>query len=474
MKVFKILCVIGLAALFLFSLAKLQKNITRFGNDGIQRDFAVYYTAGESLNRGFPLYKNGISEDPPIWDSAALYTYSRFIYPPLVAVPFGLMAKFMSYATAKFFWIYFSLACLIASLFITIRTLKLKLHLWQYLVIGIYASLFFPLLTFIALGQIDAVTLLVALVAITAAVSEKRRQIASGFLWAFATLIKLHIGLVIFFFMLRKQWGIIAGYLLGGATIIVLTALFLGPNALPNYLIKEFPRFAPNGENGPVEMRLPKSTIEQYYREHGMGHTSGLIKEGRWFKDVKISFSPNASLPRFIIFRMQGITENWQKTSPTLVSLILLVPALLVAYLGLKKIRRKIPQFSTDQEFLYWYAILTVILLVGPLTWAMTMIWIIPLVALAVGRNPWSTDKMQLVPWLMLVIALILAFVPDCMYFGWRNFDDPSWGCKMLDSSKYIIPELLIITSIWLQIGGTLLPDKIRNLRLLLKRKRPA
>jgi len=307
-KFLKVASVVGLCALLLFSLIRLYGNINRFGKDGVQRDFSVYYTVGQSLINNFPLYKNGIIADPPIWDGNASYTHSRFVYPPLVAVPFGLMASVMTYGEAKFFWIYFSLVCLLASIFITIHALKLKLRLWQYLIIGIYTSLFFPLLTFIALGQIDAFTLLLALIAISLVISRKRREIASGFIWAFAILIKLHLGIVVLFFILRKQWKICLGFILGGATIIILTALFFGPSALGNYLTKEFPRIVRySGENGTVEMKLPKSAVEGYYKEYGQGHTDGLIKDGQWFKDVKISFSPNASLPRFIILRMQDI-----------------------------------------------------------------------------------------------------------------------------------------------------------------------
>ncbi|MBI2476179.1 MAG: glycosyltransferase [Candidatus Taylorbacteria bacterium] len=459
-SLFKIIAASGLSALLLFSLIRLYGNINRFGQDGVQRDFSVYYTAGQSLNAGFPIYQNGIVREPPIWDGNAIYTYSRFIYPPLVAVPFELMANMMTYGTAKFFWLYFSLACLLASIFITIRALKLKLRFWQCAAVGIYASLFFPLLTFIALGQIDALTLLLALTAISLASSGSRREMASGFFWAFATLIKLHIGLVVLFFILRKQWKMLAGYLLGGATIVVLTVLFLGPNILGNYLTKELPRFVQNGsENGPAEAKLPESYFAKYYSEYGLGHPDGFAKDGHWFKDVKISFSPNASLSRFIVLRLQDINKNWQ-ISASLISFLLLAFFLPLAFLGLKKIRMKTPQFSPEQEFLYWYAVLMVLLLLGPLTWVMNTIWLIPLAALAVGRHPWSSDKMHPIPWFMLVVALILAFVPDCMYLGWRDFASPSWGCKMLDSSKYTFSELLIIASIWLQLGGLSLFDK--------------
>lgn len=453
MKLLKIISVICLGVLFLFSLAKLYGNINRFGTDSVQVDFSVYYTTGQNLNADFPLYKNGIVANPPIWDGLDEYIHSRYLYPPLAAVPFALMAGIMPYGSAKFFWMYFSLACLIASIFLTVRALKLKLVFWHYLAIGIYGSLFFPLLTSLERGQIDNLTLLLALIATSLVIGINKREIASGFFWAFATLIKLHIGFVVLFFILRKQWKMLVGYVFGGIAIIALTFLFLEPNSLGDYLTKEFPRIAKYGEAGTTEMKLPESYFEKYYGEYAQGKTSGLVKDGQWYKGVHLSFAPNASLSRFIVMRMQDINKNWQ-ISPSLVSILLLALFIPIAFFGLRKIRTKISDFSSEKEFLYWYAILMILMLFGPLTWTMNAVWIIPLSALAVSRNPWSNDKMHIVPWLLLVSALILAFVPDCMYLGWRNFDAPSIGCKMLDSSKYIFSELMIIASIVFQITG--------------------
>ncbi len=453
-KFLKITAFISLCILLLYSLVKLQKNIIRFSTDGIQRDFSVYYTVGQSLNSGFPLYVNGIVANPPIWDGAATYANSRFAYFPLVAVPFSPVAYFMTYRTAKFFWIYFSLICLIASFIICIYILKLKLASWQYLILGIYASLYFPLLTLIGLGQIEAFLLLLMLTAIALVSREKKHEIASGFIWAFATIIKLHIGLVVLFFIIRKKWSMLAGYLLGGLTIIALTLIFLGPGVLKDYLFVEFPRITQTGGDiGTPETKLPESVFTKYYSDYGLGHTTGLIKTGQWFKDIKFSFSPNASLSRFIMYRLQDKDKN-PPINLTIIPFILTIIVITLAYFALRKIRERIPQFSPSQEFLFWYSVLMVIMLLGPVTWAMTAVWIMPISALAVSRHPWSKEKMHIIPWILLVIALIIAFVPDCMYLGWRDFANPSYFCKALDSSKYTGAEILIIISIWLQIAG--------------------
>lgn len=444
--------VTALGALFLFSLVRLQENITRFGTDGAQIDFSVYYTAGQSLNAGFSPYKNGIVLDPPIWDGAARYIHSRFIYPPLFAAPFAFVAKLMPYATAKFFWMYFSLACLLASIILTIRTLKLRLRFWQYVVLGIYAACFFPLLASLLLGQIDAVTLLIAVIAITLTTSSTPREMTAGALWAFAALIKLHIGFVALFFILRKQRKLLLGFLVGGIAIYILTILFTGTGTFENYAVHEFPRIAQYGDSGTSEMKLPASFFEDDHNKNTPDALSiNLEKSGHSFKGVHLSFAPNASLARFIVMRIGDVDKD-VRIPVALTSLILMALILPLAYMSLRKIKATTAALSPDKEFLYWYAILMVIMLIGPLTWAMNVIWLIPLAALAVGRNPWSSDRMKMLPWLLLVVALVLAFVPDCMYYGWRDFANPSWACKALDSSKYIFAEILIIISVWFQI----------------------
>lgn len=454
MKTIKVIVTLALATLLFFSLMRLQGNITRFGVNSVQVDFSVYYTAGQNLLAHVPLYKNGIVLDPMLWDGLDRYVHSRYLYPPLAAVPFELIAAVMPYGIAKVFWMYFSLACLLASIIITIRTLKLRLRFWQYAVIGIYTASFFPLLTSLERGQIDAMTLLLALTAASLAVNRHRREIVSGFLWAFATLIKLHIGFVALFFVVRKQWKMLWGYLLGGVAIIALTALFLGPASVADYVTKEFPRIARHGEAGPSELKLPDTYFEKYYSAYAPGSTSGLFKDGRFYPGVPLSFAWNASLPRFISMRLADMNAGWQ-FGPSILSLILVALFLPLAHVALKKLREGIPELPPEKEFLYWYAILTVLLLLGPLTWTMNVIWLIPLSALAVARTPWSKEKeekMTFAPWLLLVGALLLAFVPDCMYLGWRDFASPSAFCKALDSSKYIFSELFVIISLWLHI----------------------
>ncbi|MSU54990.1 MAG: DUF2029 domain-containing protein [Candidatus Taylorbacteria bacterium] len=450
-KLIKIICEISLCIFLLFSIIRLQEKIAIFGKDSVQVDFSVYYTTGQNLLFDFPLYKNGIIANPPIWDGLDRYVHSRYLYPPLAAIPFELIASFMTYGIAKFFWMYFSLTCLLVSIFITIRSLKLKLNFWQYLIVGIYTSWFFPLLTSLERGQIDNLTLLLAISAIALAVGKSRKEIVSGFIWTFATLVKLHIGFVAIFFILRKQWKILAGYFFGGVTIVVLTALLLGPSSVSDYIVKEFPRIAKYGEAGTSEMKLPDSYFEKYYNERNPGSTYGLEKDGQWFKGIHLSFAPNASLARFIAMRANDLNSEWQ-ISPTLISIMLLALFLPVAYMALKKIQIENLGLSSEKEFLYWYSILMILMLFGPLTWTMNAVWIIPLSTLAVGQHPWSKDRMRTIPWVLLVVALLLAFVPDCMYLGWRDFASPSSFCKALDSSKYIFSEFFIIISIWLQV----------------------
>ncbi len=89
-------------------------------------DFAAFYTAGEALNHGLSPYVNHVTRDPPIWDGVDAFQHSRFLYPPLAAVLFQPIAL-LPYGVAKYLWMLLNLISVCCSLFITVKTISLKI-----------------------------------------------------------------------------------------------------------------------------------------------------------------------------------------------------------------------------------------------------------------------------------------------------------------------------------------------------------
>src|SRR5215471_4134312 len=67
-----------------------------------QQDFAAYFVAGAARRAGLDPYVNhaGAPEGAGLWDGVALFSHSRFLYPPLVADLFRPLAT-LPYALAK-------------------------------------------------------------------------------------------------------------------------------------------------------------------------------------------------------------------------------------------------------------------------------------------------------------------------------------------------------------------------------------
>ena len=60
----------------------------------LQQDFAAYWVAGAARHAGLDPYINqvGGAAAPELWDGVAVFTHSRFLYPPVVAELFRAFA----------------------------------------------------------------------------------------------------------------------------------------------------------------------------------------------------------------------------------------------------------------------------------------------------------------------------------------------------------------------------------------------
>ncbi|MEW6404131.1 MAG: glycosyltransferase family 87 protein, partial [Chloroflexota bacterium] len=253
-----------LGFIFLLTVTRLVIIGIRAGKESLQGDFVAYYTAGQALNLGLSPYKNFIAHDPPLWDGVARSRYSRFLYPPLVAALFQPLA-WMSYATSKYVWELITLASLGFSLYLTTRIFLLK-SVNQYLAAGVVATLFFPVLTHIEIGQIDAITLLLITVSIVLITRNlKREGLLAGFCLAVATLLKLHTIYFLPFILIKKRVHVLQGFLYGIIIIILTTMIFPGRDYLYDYAINQFPRIsgimAVDDSLGRAERQLIKNML---------------------------------------------------------------------------------------------------------------------------------------------------------------------------------------------------------------------
>ena len=426
-----------LIVVLLFSLWHLGSWVARFARESLQMDFAAFYTAGEALNHGLSPYDSHAARDPAIWDGVDLFTHSRFLYPPQVAVLMRPLA-WLSYATAKRLWLALSLGCIAASLAVTGHVYGLHRRWVLILATAICTALFYPLLTHLERGQIDAVTLLLIVLA-SAALGKhnSRAEFGAGVLLCLATLLKLHCVYMLPFLAVRKKGWTLLGYLAGGLTIGVLTAVVPGGiEATVGYVQDEMPRIARYGEWGTEDMRLPPEVLEE--RLHGLPEGS-TTKDGLVYKRESFRFFSNGTLVRVVQRRLQE-AEVW--INNTLLSVLVLTGlwGLVVAW----QFRQPgALRLDAPGEVLYWQIVALVVLLAAPLTWVMNLVWLLPSVVIVLAELArWRPGRARFTL-LLAAVAWVVIALPDGAGSSWMT---PA--LVKLVGHKYVFGEGLLLLAL--------------------------
>jgi hypothetical protein len=406
-------------------------------------DFSAYYTAGEAVNEGLSPYKNLITHSPPIWDGRAAYEHSRFLYPPLAANFFQVIAK-MPYYYAKYLWMVLGLVCLGGAMYISFRAVMPQAGLEAAGLCGIFICLFYPLLTILERGQVDCLTLFLITCA-TGLIATKRSRFWAGVLFSLATLLKLHLLVIIAFLIIRRQWKVISGYIAGVLIMIILTVIFNGVGASLGYVRDELPRISKYGESKdktlvvPAEIKTAKKRILNGLEE---GYT---IKDGRKYLFGYFYFSRFATLvrtPASFVVKWVGDALGFNVTI-TVIS-IFFFGAFFCIFFMWKMLSGYNPQGAgVAEEFIYWQIVFVMILLCGPLTWVMNTVWLLVPSVILVRQYFLLKNKTEALILCLGALGLLGAALPD--YFGFGML--VAYGGPYI-GYKYIISEILIFASL--------------------------
>ncbi len=396
-----------LSVSLLFALWRLASWVARFANESLQMDLAAFYTAGEALNHGLSPYRSHAAHDPPIWDGVDLFTHSRFLYPPQVAVLMRPLA-WLSYAAAKRLWMALSLGCVAASLAVTGHVYGLHRKWALILAATTCAALYYPLLTHLERGQIDAVTLL--LIVLSSAAMGKhtpRAEFGAGALLCIATLLKLHCVYMLPFLAIRKKPWALLGYLGGGLLIAILTVATPGGiEATLGYVQDEMPRISRYGEWGTEDMRLPQEVLEE--RLQGLPEEM-TTKDGLVYKRESFPFFSNGTLVRVLQRRLQ---QAQVRINNSLLSVLVLVA--LLGFTVTWQIR--LPgslHLDARGEILYWQVVALVVLLAAPLTWVMNLVWLLPSIVIVLAELTRPAADRGRLALLLAAVALAVIAMPD-------------------------------------------------------------
>lgn len=410
----------------------------QFGHDSLQMDFAAFYTAGEARALGLSPYVNHLDREPPVWDGVALLRHSRFLYPPIVARLFQPLS-WLPYGWAKLVWTGLVLACLGGALLLVWKTMRLPSSFHHILFFGICACVFHPVLTLLERGQIDAWTFLLIVLFIVSTRQEKKQQLLGGGSLALAVLLKLHCIYLVPFMVLRKKWYSLIGFVAGLLLCITASVVFEGYDLNREYVVEHLPRIARYGEGGTPNQMMPRSAIEPYLSDLRSGYT---IKDGIRYVQVAFQFVASATLVDVFAPPTLGASASADSSKVSLVLFVVFMGAIVVCRLMKPNMFLCKDAFS---DWVYWQTAMVVVLLCSPTTWVMNVVWVLPAVAILIGRYQQS-DLGDVWPVYLLCLGVLIAGMPD--HYSFSVF--LPYMQSLLDF-KYVVAEsLLFVALMWL------------------------
>lgn len=371
-------------------------------NHGLQMDFSAMYTAGSSLNHGFDPYQNNVYTEPVTWDGIAYYEHSRFLYPPLAANLFQPFAA-LPYHWAKWLWSLLTLGGIALAVWLIAKAMHLKPKWWEWSIVAIIGLNIYPLYILLERGQVDGIVIGLVAAGIYYGLKQGRSAFAGGAFIALACLLKLYLVFLVPFLLLRKKWSVLIGFAGTGLVMVLLTLALHGTEGFSSYLNNHLPRILKHGEKGPDSVRLDQNTLIALHQNvTKQGHTE---VQGKDY--IKGLFQFDSSAGWVGILKNFLTTLGWKNVSVATTSFIgLALFIILFFYLQQKVFPMEITPF---EETILLLAGCIVTLFIGPLTWVMSLVWLIPLALAPVARFR------ELPKWVIAIfgLAFLLLILPD-------------------------------------------------------------
>lgn len=195
-------------------------------------DFAVFYATGKVL-----LADGNPYDEKTLKKTIRQYRkYNggwRFLYPPAAGLIF-IPLSFFKIKQAIWIWYTVSILCLGLMIYLLQRIRKRRFSALELSAIAALCIVFAPIFTNLRLGQVNILLTLIFVLHLFA-ISKKKVWLAGVSL---ATLISFKIfpGILLFYYLLRRDWKIIGYTLLSGIGIFVLSILLLGTQVHIEYL----------------------------------------------------------------------------------------------------------------------------------------------------------------------------------------------------------------------------------------------
>ena len=325
-----------------------------FATSSLQQDFASYWIAGASCRAGVDPYVNqaGIAASE-LWDGVAVFTHSRFLYPPIVAELFRPFAA-LPYVAAKSVFTMLAVAAWVGA---SVRATSSREGRALVLAAG---ALFYPLYLHLERGQVDLFVLLFLLVAF----DRRARTVVAGAALAAAMAFKPALAGVLPVVAVIGRARVVGVALVGVAFVALASVATAGTALTWEYAHEVLPRAALYGEGGNASMLLPAERLAA----HADDLEAGVARiQGRAYRQSAWDGPASASLPRLLA--PDGPAPLTSR-APALI--------LLGALVGIAALARRRLTDATA-TLLSWSAALACVV-ASPAGWLMSLVWALPLV----------------------------------------------------------------------------------------------
>jgi hypothetical protein len=431
-----------LIVLAVFCVLRLLAFAWQYSRQSLQMDFSAFYQAAASLNAGHNPYHNNVDVDPKLWDGAARFQHSRYLYPPIVAAVLRPLAR-LPYPAAKTLWTFASLAAVAASVVIAAKIARARWSIDEWLVVIIASSLLFPLLPMLERGQIDGWTMLFIYLGFHF-IFARRRDMAGGAVMAIACVIKLQCVFLLPLLLIARRRSAAMGLAAGLVVLLATQVLLCGWSLTKQYVSNELPRISRYGEKGSDEMRLDPAIIRSI--DGGLPEGDVLIaRRWRYRYSLLPKYAQMASLTPFVggVLKPLGI-----RTSMSIISI-----ALLAVMCGAmwRSLRDGIGQTLGPIAFVN--TCLLIILLSSPITWTTNLVWLAPIgLIILFPRHEGALATAAIVGFLLLIIPDAISndvFLP-------KPLDLASARGKLADAllgAQYVLAMLLMLPYVLRRVG---------------------
>jgi hypothetical protein len=365
--------------------------------EALQMDFSTYFAAARSLDAGLSPYDNNVVSGARFWDGMATAVHSRYLYPPLTATLLIPLSR-LSFGTAKEIWTILSLLAGLAAMLLALSSVG-RLRLETAAAVTVLTLAFHPMTTTLERGQIETFILLALMVMVWL---ERRSSRFAGLPLGLAVLLKPTYWVLVPFLLMRRRFTLVTGAAVMGIALVVLDAFVIGPRLELTYWTNEMSRIAAIDErHEPIGPDLPAAILETL--PHG---NHQVTMDGKTYQESVLSFSSNATLLRPFHDHLRPVLDIRRSTT----SFALMAGALLAIAVTLRK--RLWGPSDPDEELAFVLLGLCCALDLGPFTWVMAIILVLPVIVLL--PKWWRSDLRQdRVACVAAAVAIVVMGFPE-------------------------------------------------------------